>query len=193
NRDDMIWQGEMTDWAPAYSVAGIFETPPPLPHTVSPPPLPDERVPSPVGGDYRPARIDPHAISATASRGDGYRQTAFVSEGKTVADRREQEPTPRLAGASADRAAKKQVGGWLAFFCFVLIVLAPLTSLVQLSATWQEAQPAFELYPDLKSAVVVENTVIFVVLLYGLIVGFRIYSGHPRGKRLAQQFLRVRL
>jgi|GEM_PF-1005530 hypothetical protein len=96
-----------------------------------------------------------------------------------------------------DRMRKKTalsgVGGWLIFFCVGLTILGPLWSIGQLTSTYEKAKPALDRFPALKSAVDFETGGSVILLIYGFIVGCIIWSGSPSGRRVARQFLVIRL
>jgi tetratricopeptide (TPR) repeat protein len=85
------------------------------------------------------------------------------------------------------------IGGWLSFFCAGLIFLGPLSSLVRMMASWLEAKPVFDQIPSLKPAVVFENVGIAAVLIYGIVAGCIVVSGSPSGRKIAKQYLLIRL
>lgn len=87
----------------------------------------------------------------------------------------------------------KGVGGWLVFFCVGLTILGPLFSLGQITANWERSQPAFDQFPDLKTAVMWENTGLVALLIYGFIAGCMIWSGSSNGRAMAKRYLLVRL
>jgi hypothetical protein len=112
-------------------------------------------------------------------------------------------PPPSAAAqlTSEDRLREKMrkkttlsgVGGWLMFFCVSLIILSPLYSMSRLTSAYEKAQPALERFPTLKAAVQFETAGVVALLIYGIIVGCIIFSGSPSGRRIARQFLLIRL
>lgn len=90
-------------------------------------------------------------------------------------------------------AGPKGIGGWLAFFCIGLTILGPLFSFGQMASAWAQASAAFERFPSLKTAVCYENFGSALILLYGFFVGCKVWGGHPAGKQLAKQYLKLRL
>jgi len=87
----------------------------------------------------------------------------------------------------------KGLGGWLVFFCVALTILGPLLSLGQMVTTWEQSEPAFGRFPSIKSAMILENFSLAALLVYGFIVGCIIWGGNPEGKKLAKQYLLIRL
>jgi hypothetical protein len=87
----------------------------------------------------------------------------------------------------------KGVGGWLVVFCIGLTILSPLVSLAQMASTWDSAQAGFSRFPSLKTAVMWENAGTAVLLVYGMVVGCIIWSGHSNGRSVAKTFLVIRL
>jgi hypothetical protein len=85
------------------------------------------------------------------------------------------------------------IGGWLVFFCVGLTILGPLWSIGQLTSTYEKAKPALDRFPALKLAVDFETAGLVALLIYGFIVGCVIWSGSPAGRRVARQFLIIRL
>lgn len=83
----------------------------------------------------------------------------------------------------------KGIGGWLLFFCVALTTLGPLIVVGQMVVGWQQAVPAFELFPAIKVSVIVENFTNIIILIYGFIVGCMIWSGSQSGRRIARQYL----
>lgn len=99
---------------------------------------------------------------------------------------------PSLASAPV-ALGPKGVGGWLVFFCVGITILSPLYSIGQISMNWEQAQPAFTQFPNLKTAVIWENAGSIALLIYGFIVGCMIWSGNPKGREIAKKFLVIRL
>lgn len=60
-------------------------------------------------------------------------------------------------------------------------------------SSWEEAKPAFDLFPMLESAIWLENAIIAAILVYGFITGVMIWSGNENGKVLAERYLQIRL
>ncbi len=87
----------------------------------------------------------------------------------------------------------KGVGGWLIFFCVALTILGPLFSIGQMVSTWEESEPAFGRFPSIKSAMILENFGLVALLIYGFILGCIIWGGNPKCKKLAKQYLLIRL
>ena len=85
------------------------------------------------------------------------------------------------------------VGGWLAFFCVGLTILSPLFALVSMANNWSQSEPAFGKSPILKSVLLWENFGSIGLLIYGFIVGCIVWSGNPRGRSIARQFLLIEL
>lgn len=103
------------------------------------------------------------------------------------------------AGPSASRNdsnpadGPKGIGGWLAFFCIGLIILAPIYSLIVMSQDWEASKPTFEQFPSLKAAVIFENVSCWLILLYGMVVGCIVWNESPAGRDIAKQYLLIRL
>ncbi len=106
-------------------------------------------------------------------------------------------PTRKSTGeqprAKLPTKGPRGVGGWLLFFCVSLTILTPLWGLFEINENWMRAQPAFTRFPAAKTAVIFENWGSVGILLYGFVVGCLIWNGVPYGKRIAQQFLVIRL
>jgi hypothetical protein len=103
---------------------------------------------------------------------------------------------PPLATPPATAAQPKGptgVGGWLTFFCVVLTILSPLFVLGSMADTWSQSEPAFVRFPTIKTVLLWEIFGSIVLLIYGFIVGCIIWSGNPRGRSIARQFLLIRL
>jgi len=94
---------------------------------------------------------------------------------------------------SAPPSGPKGVGGWLVFFCAGLTILGPLVYLGQVTMNLEEAEPAFAQFPSLRNAVYFESLGLALILLYGFVVGCMIWGGNPDGKKLAKQYLLIRL
>lgn len=103
----------------------------------------------------------------------------------------------QVQGESHTRVQEKNalqgVGGWLTFFCVSLTILGPFWSLGQLTEAYDKAKPAFDRFPALKSAVDFETWGSAAIIIYGFVVGCMIWSGSPSGRRLARQYLIIRL
>ena len=85
------------------------------------------------------------------------------------------------------------VGGWLVFFCICLTIFGPLYSLGQMALSWEQAPVIFARFPSFKTVMYVETFGVVLILLYGFIVGCKIWGGNPDGERLAKQYLKIRL
>jgi hypothetical protein len=86
------------------------------------------------------------------------------------------------------------VGGWLKFFCVSLTILGPLLFLAHMSSLWDKVEPTFHLYPaGLKTAIYFESIAGALIVLYGFVVGCKIWAGNPAGNKLAKQYLLVSL
>ncbi len=55
--------------------------------------------------------------------------------------------------------------------------------------TWQQSKPAFDKFPTLLTVVYWENFGSIVLLIYGFIVGCIVWSGNPKGRSIARQYL----
>jgi hypothetical protein len=55
------------------------------------------------------------------------------------------------------------------------------------------SKPAFEMLPRLKSATLVENWGIAIILMAGVFIGVSILRGNPDGKNIAKLYLKGRL
>ena len=102
-------------------------------------------------------------------------------------------PQPSVASPPVAATGPKGVGGWLVFFCVRLTILGPLYSLGQFLMNWEEAQPAFAQFPNLKTAAMWENAAPIPLLIYGFIVGCMIWHGNPNGREIAKKFLLIQL
>lgn len=85
------------------------------------------------------------------------------------------------------------VGGWLAFFCFGLIVLAPGLGVLQMLGGWAQAESVFDIYPAIKGIIIFEYVGSAALFIYGFFVGVAIWGGNPGGRELAKRFLLIRL
>jgi len=101
---------------------------------------------------------------------------------------------PVAAGPSPSVSmGPRGVGGWLMVFCVGLTILGPIFSFAGMANAWRACEPAFALYPSIKTAVIWENFGSAIIVVYGLVVGATIWGGHPNGRAMAQTYLRVRL
>ena len=88
------------------------------------------------------------------------------------------------------RHRARGVGGVL-FFCFCLAILRPSHTMNNLLETWSELKPGT--FPVVRQLITVDMIVALIVMLYGMVIGILIWNGSPRGKRLAQQYLVIRI
>ncbi len=72
-------------------------------------------------------------------------------------------------------------------------MLGPLWSISQTVSSYNQSVLAFAQVPVLKDAFVIECVFTCFVTVYGFLVGWRILNGSTEGKRLALQYLRIRL
>jgi len=87
----------------------------------------------------------------------------------------------------------KGIGGWLLFYCICLCILGPIYGLLQLLGNWTLASASFAVYPQLKTAVLLENSGNFIIIVYGLIVGCLLWREHSRARQFIRQYLIIRL
>ncbi|HLA64592.1 MAG TPA: DUF4339 domain-containing protein [Rhodothermales bacterium] len=164
-RIDRVWRAGWEEWVPAHTVPGLFDAMPSLP-----PPVPEFAG----GGGPMPT-------------GPGPAGAAHVAAGATA-------PTWSAEGVAGSVAAPypdrlRGVGGWLSFFCVSITILSPLVTCGQLLTGWEEAKPAFEIYPSVKTAMIVEIIFTICVVLYGIVAGILILSGRKDGKEIAEHYL----
>ena len=57
--------------------------------------------------------------------------------------------------------------------------------------TWTELKPGT--FPVVRQLIIIDTIITLIVMLYGMVIGILIWNGSPRGKRLAQQYLVVRI
>lgn len=57
--------------------------------------------------------------------------------------------------------------------------------------TWSELKPGA--FPVMRQLIMIDTIVTLIVMLYGIAIGILIWNGSPRGRRLAQQYLVVRM
>jgi hypothetical protein len=86
----------------------------------------------------------------------------------------------------------KGVGGWLLLWCVAITIIGPLLSISQNSMSWIQAQPAFDIFPVLKTAVLFENIALTILVIYGFIVGCMVWGGNPNGRELSKNYLIIR-
>lgn len=94
---------------------------------------------------------------------------------------------------SRDIAGPSGVGGWLLFFCVGVTILSPFFSIGKMALVWEQGSAVFRYYPAFESALYFESIAIALVLLYGFVVGLMIWGGNRAGRRLAKQYLLIRL
>jgi len=105
----------------------------------------------------------------------------------------EQTPQLNVPTTPAATTGPKGVGGWLVFFCVGITILGPLFALGQITTNWEQAQPAFAQFPNLKTAILWENIGSVALLIYGFIAGCMIWGGNASGREIAKRFLLIRL
>jgi hypothetical protein len=87
----------------------------------------------------------------------------------------------------------KGVGGWLLFFCVALTILAPIAEIFSMFLGWAWAESSFHQYPMLRIGLIWESLCGTAFVIYGFVVGCKVWSGDPDGRRIAKRFLRLRL
>lgn len=88
----------------------------------------------------------------------------------------------------------KGVGGWLLFFCITLTILGPLSGISYLYNNWYLAQSSiFELVPGLELSIWLGSISICTLVIYGIIIGVKIWNGIENGKSLALKYLKIKL
>ena len=90
-----------------------------------------------------------------------------------------------------DNKRKARGVGGVLFFCLCLVGFGPSHTIQDVLKTWQELKPG--IFPVVRQLIVIDTIVALVVMLYGIIVGILIWKGSPGGRRLAQQYLVVRI
>lgn len=108
--------------------------------------------------------------------------SAPLSSASSASARGEGSPLP-------DGDGPRGVGGWLLFFCVGLTILIPLKNLWHTTQGFKLAWPAFQEFPALRSVVLWEALGMSVIILYGFVVGCKIWSGNPQGRALARRYL----
>jgi len=88
------------------------------------------------------------------------------------------------------RHKARGVGGVL-FFCICLVAFGPMHTMDDLHKTWSELKPGT--FPVVRQLVIIDTIVALIVMIYGMVIGILILKGSPRGRRLAQQYLVVRI
>ena len=165
----------------------IQPNPPPLPNKS---PSPDEEEPPASLKVVHPAEApeqgDQQSEEGVDNVSDSVSESSKGLRGGLVLPALGQTPKTEMSGP-------KGVGGWLLFFCVGLTILGPIIALGQMASGWEQTEPAFELFPTLKTAIYFENFGHSLILFYGFIIGCKIWGGDPAGKTLAKQYLRVRL
>src|SRR5947209_6672158 len=124
--------------------------------------------------------------AATVSESDASMFTAIVAADFATREGNawdvEAVKIPPATDSAAPRAAVQNgprgVQGWLTLFCIGLIV-APLFSLLEMASNWEQAKPAFDRFPALKTAVIFENLGYMALWTYGFVVGWTLFSGSP--------------
>jgi hypothetical protein len=100
---------------------------------------------------------------------------------------------PARPFARPQAAGPTGVGGWLIFFCVGLTILSPIYNGWAIITTWNDAAPAFALFPAIKTAVFWESLTSAALIAYGFLAGCAIWSGSPRGRDIARKYLFIRL
>jgi len=102
-------------------------------------------------------------------------------------------PLRRSNTQSINKKGPIGVKGWLLFFCIALVILGPILSFGGMTGNWEKSKPIFEILPSLKLAMTIENFGITVMMITGFLVGIKVWGGNPRGKKMAQAFLKFRI
>ncbi|MEX2345696.1 MAG: GYF domain-containing protein [Balneolaceae bacterium] len=163
SKDDKIWKEGFDDWVIAASVSDIFTIPPPIKTKTVKPP------------EFTDGKKDLSKSNEPAK--DKNEEKNYSTN--TVKENSEN----RLTG----------VGGWLTFFCIALTIIGPLVGISQLYNSWEEIEPAFDLFPILESAMWLETLTIIGIMIYGFFIGIMIWSGNENGKIMAEKYLKIRL
>lgn len=85
------------------------------------------------------------------------------------------------------------IGGWLLFYCISLTILGPLVTAFSLSFQWQQAQPAFEVYPSIRTAMLIEGGGRAFLTLLGIVVGILIWARVGGALKIVKAYLIFRL
>ena len=103
-------------------------------------------------------------------------------------------PQPSVVAPAVAATGPKGVGGWLLFFCVSLTILNPFFFLGCFAMFWAvDLQPMFDLFPNLKNAVICREIGSVALIIYGFIVGCMIWSGNPSGREIAKKYLLINL
>ncbi len=97
--------------------------------------------------------------------------------------------------ASADNGDQtetgpKGVGGWLLFFCILLVILGPLVVFAQI---WVILNYTYNMDSTLKTTIALEMIGLCIIMIYGFIVGLMIWGGDQTAPQLARNYLLFRL
>ncbi len=96
-------------------------------------------------------------------------------------------PFPPLSGVPD--SANPKIGGWLAFFCFVQIIVAPLIVIVGGGWALWEALHIAGAYPVLVLLVVSSFLGTVALTGFGVYATIFVYRVRPGGVRLVKQYL----
>jgi hypothetical protein len=83
------------------------------------------------------------------------------------------------------------VGGWLLFFCFGQVVLAPNNAIRHITHLWETLGP--HPFPVQRQIATIDTSISVIVAAYGFVIGILLWKRHRRGKSLARQYLVIRM
>lgn len=177
-RNDRVWREGLTDWIAAAQVSGLFPSPPP-PNSAKPHPLGDSLEPPENFDEQSAGSLDSRMLDEVSGEPEdsGDRPGNDVSKQSHLAEE------SRLEG----------VGGWLAFFCVLLIIMTPVFTVAPMAGEWYQWQPVLEKFPTLKTAFFSEMFFLLAIVAYGFVTGLMIWQGRDDGKQLAERYLKVRI
>ena len=100
--------------------------------------------------------------------------------------RKSQAPDRPVGDASTEL---KGVGGWLLFFCVLITIILPVGWGLASYANWIKISWLFKTASALRDVFWFETVLYGAAAVYGAFAGWWIWSGDPRGKRNAIEFL----
>lgn len=82
----------------------------------------------------------------------------------------------------------KGIGGWLAFFCFSLIILNPLVSLGGIES-YKELSKYFDKLPGLKTLMIIDLVISIPLIIFSIVAGILLLQERQNAIKIAKIFL----
>ena len=97
------------------------------------------------------------------------------------------QPTTRIIQVST--SGPVGIGGWLLFFCLVLIVFTPLIGIFVLATAYAGFSPFFDLFPGLRVIMIIDSILSTTMMCFGIYAGISLWKRRKGAVQSAKRYL----